>query len=89
MREYVIAYDIFEKKRLKDIHRIVADYSLGGQKSSYEAKLDKDSMKTLVNRLLEYMHSADKVNIVEIKGVPLLLGRAVRMQRVKNSFVIT
>ena len=40
MENFLVAYDIFDKKRLPKVKKVVYSYALGGQKSALEAPLD-------------------------------------------------
>jgi len=50
MNNFIIAYDIFDPKRLRKIRKISYSYSLGGQKSALEAPLDKKPKQELYFR---------------------------------------
>ena len=51
MHNYIIAYDIFDIKRLRKVKNIAYSYALGGQKSAVEAPLDSTNLKQLVREL--------------------------------------
>lgn len=88
MNNYLIAYDIFDTKRLNQVKQIVYSYSLGGQKSAIEAPLDKQSMKMLITELSNHIEQEDKINIIKIIGVPILLGKASHISYEKNGVII-
>ncbi len=86
MTNYIIAYDIFNPKRLPKVRKVVYGYTLEGQKSALEAPLNRNLMKSLVAELLEIVQEEDKINIVKVSN-PILLGRAKTVEY-KNSGVI-
>ncbi|MCK5853691.1 MAG: CRISPR-associated endonuclease Cas2 [Sulfurovaceae bacterium] len=88
MKSYLVAYDIFDSKRLYRVARIVEDYKLKGQKSSWETPLDRKSMSTLVSRLGEVLTGKDKANIIAVVGRPILLGKANSIKIQKGGIVI-
>ena len=53
MQNYLICYDIFDKKRLYKVRKIVYSYALGGQKSALEAPLSKKELKDKWFKILE------------------------------------
>ena len=75
MHNFIIAYDIFDKKRLSQVRKIVYSYTLGGQKSALEAPLDNSLMKSLVKELKTIIEDEDKINIIKISNT-ILLGRS-------------
>jgi len=88
MNNFLIAYDIFDPKRLRKVKQIVYSYSLGGQKSAIEAPLDKQSLKMLITELSSEIEKEDKVNIIKVIGKPILLGRASHIVYEKNGVII-
>lgn len=87
MQNFVIAYDIFNVKRLNKVKKVVYSYALGGQKSALEAPLDKPLMKTLVKELKNIIEAEDKVNIIKVSE-PILLGKATQISHKKNGIII-
>jgi CRISPR-associated endonuclease Cas2 len=73
MKIFLVAYDIFNQKRLKKVKKIVYSFSTDGQKSAREVYLDKRLMQNLISQLLEVLDDNDKVNIIEVKSKPILL----------------
>ena len=73
---YLICYDIADKKRLRKVRKVAYGYALGGQKSAVEAPLTPKTLKELVARLDKLLHDNDKVNIVAFEGEPLCFGKA-------------
>ena len=63
MKTFIIAYDIFDTKRLSKVKKIAYSYALGGQKSALEAPLDKTLMNSLLKELEGVLEDKDKVNI--------------------------
>jgi len=76
MQNFLIAYDIFNQKRLRIIRKVISSYMLGGQKSVLEVPLDKKSLKCLVGDLNYFASDEDKINIISIESNPILLGKA-------------
>ncbi|MEA3227609.1 MAG: CRISPR-associated endonuclease Cas2 [Campylobacterota bacterium] len=87
MHNFIIAYDIFDTKRLNKVRKIAYSYTLGGQKSAVEAPLDGELMKTLVKELLEVIEYDDKVNIIKVSE-PILLGKATQISYKNNGVII-
>jgi len=75
MHNFIIAYDIFDKKRVALVRKVVYSYKLSGQKSALEAPLDNNLMKSLVKELNNIITDEDKVNIIKVSDV-ILLGKA-------------
>jgi CRISPR-associated endonuclease Cas2 len=88
LHNYIIAYDISDKKRLPKIKKIAYSYALGGQKSAVEAPLDINLMKSLVKDLEALMEDDDKVNIIRVAKNPILLGKAKNIVVEKNGIII-
>ena len=88
MNNFIIAYDIFDPKRLRKIKQIVYSYALGGQKSALEAPLSKYDMKMLVTELSSQIDKDDKINIIKVIGKPILLGRASQISYENNGVII-
>ena len=87
MHNHIIAYDIFNPKRLPKVRKVVYSYALEGQKSALEAPLDKELMKSLVKELLDIIEDEDKVNIISVSN-PILLGRAKSVAYENNGVII-
>jgi CRISPR-associated endonuclease Cas2 len=85
---FIIAYDILDKKRLAKIRKIVQQFSLGGQKSCYEAKLDKSSLNALIRLIEENIQENDKVNIINIQEDAILLGKAYQTKFENGGIII-
>jgi CRISPR-associated endonuclease Cas2 len=88
MKNFIIAYDIPDKKRLPKIKKIAYSYALGGQKSAVEAPLDGNLMKSLVKELETLLEDDDKVNIISVANNPILLGKAKNIVFEKNGIII-
>ncbi len=88
MQNYLIVYDIFDKKRLPKVKSIAYSYALGGQKSAVEAPLDKNLMKNLVSDLERVIEDDDKVNIIRVAKKPILLGKARHTSFENNGIII-
>ena len=76
MNSFLIAYDIFDIKRLSKVKRVAYSFSLGGQCSALEAPLNHSFMKELVSQLLNLTQEEDKLNIIKFLDKPILLGKA-------------
>jgi CRISPR-associated endonuclease Cas2 len=76
MQNYLICYDISNKKRLSKVKKIAYSYALGGQKSAVEAPLDKKLLIELIDRLKKVIKESDKVNIIAYSGEPICFGKA-------------
>lgn len=76
MQNYLICYDIADKKRLAKVRKVAYSYALGGQKSAVEAPLNKKLLKELVVKLQKLIRDNDKVNIILFAGEPLCFGKA-------------
>ena len=88
MKSYLVSYDIFNPKRLRQVAKIVENYKIKGQKSSWETPLDYKLMKELVKKLEEIIKEEDKVNIIAVIGEPILLGNAKSIENKKGGIVI-
>lgn len=88
MHNYIIAYDIPDKKRLVKVRKIAYSYALGGQKSAVEAPLDEKLMKSLVRELENIMEDDDKINIIRVTKNPILLGKAKNLSFENNGVII-
>ena len=86
MKTFIIAYDIFNVKRLTKVKKIAYSYALGGQKSAIEAPLDKSLMKSLLNALEPVIQDDDKLNIIRVSK-PILLGKATYVEA-QNGVII-
>jgi CRISPR-associated protein Cas2 len=76
-KQYLICYDIADKKRLAKIRKIVYSYSLSGQKSALEAPLTKQLLKELIHKLDQTIDKdVDKINIIPYSNTPLMFGKA-------------
>jgi len=73
---YLVCYDIADKKRLRKVRKVAYSYALGGQKSAVEAPLTPKTLKELVEKLDKLLHDNDKVNIIAFEGEPLCYGKA-------------
>lgn len=69
MNSFLIAYDIFDIKRLPKVKRVAYSFSLGGQRSALEAPLSHSFMKELISQLLNLTKDEDKIK-VEQQSIP-------------------
>lgn len=88
MYDFLICYDVFDKKRLPKVKKLVYSYALGGQKSALEVPLNKQLMKELVKNINIIVEKEDKLNIIKIIGEPILLGRAKHISYKNNGVII-
>jgi len=88
MENFLVAYDIFDKKRLPKVKKVVYSYALGGQKSALEAPLDKALTTSLLKQLLDIMDEEDRCHVIFIIGKPLLLGKAKSLEFKNNGVII-
>lgn len=76
-KRFLVAYDISDGKRLRDVHREVQAYALGGQKSFYECLAKPSEIVELVATLVSIADpKTDKVHIFELKDPPIFCGTA-------------
>jgi CRISPR-associated endonuclease Cas2 len=75
-KNYLVCYDIADKKRLAKVRKVAYAYALGGQKSAVEAPLDEKLLKELVGKLQKLIKENDKINIIPFEGEPLCFGKA-------------
>lgn len=76
MYNFLIAYDVFNTKRLPKVKRVVYSFALGGQRSALEAPLGESYMRELLSELLELTKEEDKLNIIKFLDKPIMLGKA-------------
>jgi CRISPR-associated endonuclease Cas2 len=88
MKDFLICYDIFDKKRLRKVRKKVIEYSLEGQKSCKDLNLDKSKMTSLLFELELLINDEDKINIIKTDKNPILLGIAKQMTIENGSFII-
>lgn len=88
MRNFIIAYDIFNKKRLYKVKKIAYSYSLGGQKSALEMPFDKLILKDFISEIKTIIKDEDKLNIIKTFDNPILLGRASQISTENNGVII-
>ena len=88
MQNYLICYDIFDKKRLYKVRKIAYSYALGGQKSAVEAPLTKKELRVLISKLLDVIKEEDKINIIPFSNEPLCFGKAQFVKFDKGLIVI-
>jgi len=76
IKNYLVCYDIVDKKRLAKVRKIVYSYALSGQKSALEAPLDKKLLKELIQKLDNVIDKkVDKINIIPFSKEPLIFGK--------------
>lgn len=87
MNQFIIAYDIFEEKRLRSVRKIAYSYALGGQKSALEAALELHEIRALVSELNEIIVAEDQINLIKFTHC-ITLGKAEQLTFHKNGIVI-
>lgn len=66
---YLIAYDITEEKRLRNVRDFLKGYSTGGQKSVYECFLTDGELKFVTSKLNRLIFRLeDRVHIFQLDG---------------------
>ncbi len=88
MYNFLVAYDVFDKKRLPKVKSVVYSYALGGQKSALEVPLNKELTKELIKSVKDIMQTEDKLNIIKVIGEPILLGKAKHIAYKNNGVII-
>jgi CRISPR-associated endonuclease Cas2 len=88
MKSFIVAYDVFDKKRLRKVKKIVYVFAIDGQKSAREVYLNANLTKELVSLLLEVLEEEDKLNIIQIKAKPILLGKAKTLEMENEGIII-
>lgn len=88
MKNFILAYDIFDKKRLYQVRKIAYSYSLGGQKSALEIPFDKNLVKEFYKEIKPILKDEDKLNIIKTFDKPILLGRASQISYEENGVII-
>jgi len=88
MQNYLICYDIPDKKRLYKVRKIAYSFALGGQKSALEAPLDNKLLKELIDRLQKVIKPEDKINIIPYSGEPICYGKADYIKYNKGIIII-
>ncbi len=88
MQNYLICYDIFDKKRLYKVRKIAYSYALGGQKSAVEAPLSKKDLKELIDKLLNVIKPEDKINIIPFNNEPICFGKAQFIEFKKGLIIV-
>ncbi len=88
MKNYLLAYDISDPKRLRKIRQISYAYAIGGQKSSLELPLTKKQLSTLIYKLQKHIKKYDKINIIEVEEDVIMLGRASKLEFKDGAIVL-
>jgi CRISPR-associated protein Cas2 len=75
-QQYLVCYDIANKKRLARVRKIVYSYALSGQKSALEAPLSKNLLNELIEKLNRVIDKeVDRINIIPFTNAPLIFGK--------------
>jgi CRISPR-associated endonuclease Cas2 len=88
VKPYLVAYDIFDAKRLRRVKKVVDGYRLKGQKSSWETPLNRTLTRALVDELSREIEKEDRVNLIALVGSPILLGKARSIEHQDGGVVI-
>ncbi len=76
MQNFLVAYDIYNPKRLYRVRKLLYNYALEGQKSALEVPLNAHLMREIIHGLEPLIKPQDRVNIIKVVGKPILLGTA-------------
>lgn len=77
IKNYLVCYDIADKKRLVKVRKIVYSYALSGQKSALEAPLSDKYLKELILKLDSVIDKeVDRVNIIPFSKEPIVFGKS-------------
>lgn len=88
LNSFLVAYDIFDAKRLRKVRNTVYSFALSGQKSALEVPLSKALMTSLVKELKVHAKEADMINIIQIVGEPILLGKGLYESHANKMVII-
>ena len=66
MKEFIIAYDIVDEKRLQKIARYLEKEALRIQYSIYYIKAKKEILKAIIDNLIELMDEEDDIRIYRV-----------------------
>ena len=76
MKDYLLCYDIADKKRLYKVRKLSYPYALGGQKSALFVPLSKYEVKELLGKLDEIIDpKEDRINLIEVDKNLKYLGK--------------
>jgi CRISPR-associated protein Cas2 len=77
MQEFIIAYDIKDKKRIAKLSRLLEKVGVRIEYSLFFVKASKDEMIEIAMKINEIINTqADDVRIYKIKEYGIALGRA-------------
>lgn len=65
---YLVAYDVRQPKRLRQIHQVLKEFACGGQKSAFECYLTPKEKKELLNRIDGILNGVEDAFLV----IPLI-----------------
>ena len=81
-RDYIIAYDIRDKKRLIAISKIMEKSSLRIQRSVYFCeKISKKELNEIIDRVLPILKKRDDLRVYNIKDRGFALGGGIDLNR--------
>ena len=70
-RPHLIAYDIADRKRLQQVHRLVKEHAIPLQHSVYLAQMTPSQCKNLISKLQQLVHAtADDIRIYTLPQKP-------------------
>lgn len=78
-KNYLLCYDIFDDKRLYKVRKTSYSFALGGQKSALEMPLTAKEIDILIDNLKQKIAPEDKVNLIEVEGYPLFIGKTIEV----------
>ncbi len=88
MQNFLVAYDIYNPKRLYKVRKLLYSYALSGQKSALEMPLTHILCSELMQQLEPLIKTQDKVNVIKIIGKPILLGKAETLEYHKGVIIV-
>ncbi|KIM13082.1 MAG: hypothetical protein KU38_02335 [Sulfurovum sp. FS08-3] len=88
MQNFLVAYDIYNPKRLYKVRKLLYSYALSGQKSALEMPLTHILCREMIQQLEPLIENEDRVNVIKIVGKPILLGKAETLEYHKGVIIV-
>lgn len=89
VKNFLIAYDVFDPKKLTKIKKKAYSVSIGGQKSALETLLSYTEARKLFLSLQNSIDTkSDKINIVEVEKEPIYLGVRPQIIIIRETIII-
>ena len=88
MKDFVLAYDIFNPKRLREVRKIAYTHRISGQKSALETPFNKKILTKIIKKLSLVIEDRDKINIISVNSNPILLGKANCLEFEESGIII-